>query len=529
VANLSSDNVSVIDTATNVVTATVTVGNGPQGVAITPDGTRAYVVNFFSNNVSVIDTATNTVTTVDVGTNPFGVAITPDGAGAYVTNRTSGNVSVIDTGTNMVTATVDVGTAPFGVAITPDGARAYVTNSSDDTVSVIATTTNTVTATVTVGSLPRAVAITPASTTVSSAALSLTKVGPADAGPGETITYDLEVANAGPSAAAGVVVEDTLPPGATFVSATAAGYTCAEAAGVVSCTRDTDLAAGAGDTITIEAEVNDDVAGETVLTNTAEVSATTPDPDTADNSASASTTVRSAALSLTKDLVGEGPVPAGEELSYTITLTNGGPSAASDVSLVDELPAGAGFVSVEAPPGWACDAPPVGETGTLTCTRASVAAGTEATFTLVVEPSEPTGSLENIATVSSTTFDPDEGDNSSSATVEVGPACDVRGTDGDDRLLVFRSGEVVCGFGGDDTIDTYAGDNVIYGGDGDDVIDAGSGNDQVFGGAGNDVINGGSGDDKLDGGSGNDELDGESGRDTCTAGEQLRSCERPRR
>jgi YVTN family beta-propeller protein len=63
---------SVIDTATNTVTATVTVGSIPQGVAVNPAGTLAYVANFLSNTVSVIDTATNAVTaTVTVGTNPL--------------------------------------------------------------------------------------------------------------------------------------------------------------------------------------------------------------------------------------------------------------------------------------------------------------------------------------------------------------------------------------------------------------------------------------------------------------------------
>src|SRR5688572_19976396 len=50
----------------------------------------AYVTNQDSNTVSVIDTASNTVTaTVPVGSTPSSVAITPDGAGAYVTNTNS--------------------------------------------------------------------------------------------------------------------------------------------------------------------------------------------------------------------------------------------------------------------------------------------------------------------------------------------------------------------------------------------------------------------------------------------------------
>ena len=47
----------------------------------------AYISNFTSNTVSVIDTASNTVTaTVAVGTDPYGVAVSPDGARVYVTN-----------------------------------------------------------------------------------------------------------------------------------------------------------------------------------------------------------------------------------------------------------------------------------------------------------------------------------------------------------------------------------------------------------------------------------------------------------
>jgi YVTN family beta-propeller protein len=72
--------VSVIDTATNTVVATVPVGSDPFAVAVTPDGTHVYVANNGSNNVSVIRTATNTVVkTIPVGNNPVGVAITPDG------------------------------------------------------------------------------------------------------------------------------------------------------------------------------------------------------------------------------------------------------------------------------------------------------------------------------------------------------------------------------------------------------------------------------------------------------------------
>ena len=77
----------------------------PIGVALSPDGTRAYIVTpdftDFPNStnegtLSVIDTATNTViTTLTVGVEPRGVAVSPDGTLVYVTNRVDGAVSVI--------------------------------------------------------------------------------------------------------------------------------------------------------------------------------------------------------------------------------------------------------------------------------------------------------------------------------------------------------------------------------------------------------------------------------------------------
>jgi YVTN family beta-propeller protein len=62
------------------VSSTISVGNGPVGVAFTPDGSQAYVANQFDHTVSVIATATNAVVaTVDVGTSPiaFGIFIQP--------------------------------------------------------------------------------------------------------------------------------------------------------------------------------------------------------------------------------------------------------------------------------------------------------------------------------------------------------------------------------------------------------------------------------------------------------------------
>src|ERR1700761_6603188 len=78
--NQLDDTLSVINAQTNQVTATVPAGVGPEGVAVTPDGSRVYVANSGAAQVSVLDTANNKiVATVPVGKCPTGVAITPNG------------------------------------------------------------------------------------------------------------------------------------------------------------------------------------------------------------------------------------------------------------------------------------------------------------------------------------------------------------------------------------------------------------------------------------------------------------------
>jgi YVTN family beta-propeller protein len=185
ITNGSDGTVSVIDTTTNTVTATIAVGNLPFGVAVTPDASAVYITNFSDNTVSVIDTSSNTVTaTIPVGREPLGVAVTPDGRLVYVTNRADSTVSVIDPAVkgswrqrnhytrlyhrkSMIFPPIAVGHVPAGVAISPDGSTVYVVNQADNTVSVIDTLTNTVTGSpITVGFSPFGVAITPDGNTV---------------------------------------------------------------------------------------------------------------------------------------------------------------------------------------------------------------------------------------------------------------------------------------------------------------------------------------------------------------------------
>jgi YVTN family beta-propeller protein len=178
---VAGDTVTVVDTSDTaisaVVSGTVDVGGPSSGVAINPKSPRLYVTKPYANEVAVVDTTTNQVTaTVPVGTNPQGIAVTPNGQRVYVANSgtfcdchsqaecdacPAATVSVIDTATNAVTASVTVGPNAFGLAVTPSGARVLVANRggghvlpAGHTLSVIETATNTVSATVGVGTGP---------------------------------------------------------------------------------------------------------------------------------------------------------------------------------------------------------------------------------------------------------------------------------------------------------------------------------------------------------------------------------------
>jgi len=172
ITNEKSGDVSVIDTATNTVTATVPLEDKvPLGVAVTPDGTNVYVGKVYNNSVSVINTTTNTV--IDEATIPLlggtlGVAINPNGTEAYVTcGWDSQNIAVINTTNNtVINGWGEV--APFltGIVAAPDGTKLYTASFTNDAVSVINITSRTIEDTVNVGMYPYAITITPDGTKV---------------------------------------------------------------------------------------------------------------------------------------------------------------------------------------------------------------------------------------------------------------------------------------------------------------------------------------------------------------------------
>jgi gliding motility-associated-like protein len=160
IANGGDNTVSVINTLTNLVVATITVGQGPISVSVNPDGSRVYVTNSIPSTVSVINTATNTVVaTIPVGRFTNNAVVSPDGSRVYATGQAS--ISVIDTKANAVISTITVLTEAFAIAVSPDGSKLYVTNELKNLVWVISTATNAIIATVAVGQEPSGITISP--------------------------------------------------------------------------------------------------------------------------------------------------------------------------------------------------------------------------------------------------------------------------------------------------------------------------------------------------------------------------------
>lgn len=163
--------ISVIDSITDTVIAgeQITVGGGPEGITISPDGAFAYVELANAGVVDIINLSTNNQTPVIVFGIPYNGAINPDGSVLYTTNQTIGSkVSAIQVQSqNHHVTSIPIGPAgtanTSGIALTPDGTRAYISNDggAGNTVAIVDTSSNTQTGTVTVGLSPMGIAIAP--------------------------------------------------------------------------------------------------------------------------------------------------------------------------------------------------------------------------------------------------------------------------------------------------------------------------------------------------------------------------------
>jgi uncharacterized repeat protein (TIGR01451 family) len=218
---------------------------------------------------------------------------------------------------------------------------------------------------------------------------------------GANVTFTIEVTNRGPDPATGVRVSERLPNGLGFISATPSQGTYDNATGAWNVG---GIAVDGQATLTIVAQV----LGNGPFTNSAQVSASDQyDPDsrpnnddpTEDDQDFATVAGDSADLSVTKTV--DTPRPnVGNQITYTVTVNNAGPSVATGVELTDRLPAGLEFVSANPSQGTYAAASGIWTVGTLPVD------GTETLqITAIVRSGAP---LRNTAQVSASDLpDPD--------------------------------------------------------------------------------------------------------------------------
>lgn len=422
-------NTATVTAPTGVTDSMLTNNSSTAQAALTP---VADVAITKTNGVAATN-AGNTVTYTLVASNNGPSNVT----GAVVTDNPPSAISPINwtcvgagggscpaSGTGNLAAGVNLSvgaTATFSVTYTVDPAT--VGSSLDNTVTIA------VPVGVTDPSSGNNTA-TDSDTLLHTANLSLAKSHPAGpVVPGTNVTYTIIATNSGPATASSASMIDTLPSGLSFVSISSPAWSCpgAPAGASATCTA-TNLPVG-NSTITVVAAV--DPAASGAAANVAVI--TSPDdPDSSDNTASDPTPLTPVAdLSIQKSHLPTTLV-AGTNVTYTINVTNAGPSTAADVVVTDTLPAGLSLISVAGSTGWAC-------TTAVSCSNPSLPVG-NSTITIVaaVDPSFAGTSVANTASTSSPTSDTDATDLSSTDTASISRVADI-------EVLKSHTGVVIAG------------------------------------------------------------------------------------
>lgn len=236
---------------------------------------------------------------------------------------------------------------------------------------------------------------------------------PATVPAGQNLTYVLTARNAGPSAATGVEAVDTLPLGVYFVSATAAGGgSCSStlSPGQVSTAGSRTVTCnwpnvgnGGQQTATIVVRPGTALRNSSVRNDVAATTATT-ETDTTNNSTFVLANVSNPAIDLLVNKSDDiDPVAVGDEVVYSVVVTNNGPSHAENVQVRDTLPpTRLRFLGLTAPSGVSCTTPAINSIGGyIDCSLGLMAAGTSQTL-LVRMQGESKGTATNSVAVNST-------------------------------------------------------------------------------------------------------------------------------
>jgi uncharacterized repeat protein (TIGR01451 family) len=432
--SISCTDPSVAPGSTSTFTLKVKVTGGTTITDTATVGTTTHDTNPANNSATVtIGVATNTEADLSItnsaSPNPvtagsnitYTQTVTNSGPAAASTVTVTETVPTVPVTTTFVSLSGPAGwtctvTAPYTCTIASLADNATATFTFVVKVSATATSGATITDTASVASSVTTdpnIGNNSASVSVQvadSASLSITNTAsPVPVQAGNDITYTQVVTNTGPSAATTASFTETTPPDTTFVSLTPipSGWSCtlpmAGSAGTITCTNPSFAVGTASFPVIVK--VTAGTAAGTAVNDTATISSTTADPNLANNSATAADVVATATQAdlITTNTAAPSSVAAGSNVTYTQSVTNNGPAAATTVSFTQTTPPNTNFQSITPAAGWTCVTPAVGAAGTITCTDSSLAVNATAAFTVVLQVTAGTASGTNIAETATAT------------------------------------------------------------------------------------------------------------------------------
>ncbi|MEA2336692.1 MAG: hypothetical protein QOE82_699, partial [Thermoanaerobaculia bacterium] len=386
----------------NIVAAPADMAVNKTGPATANAGTViSYTITVMNNgpNPAINATLTDTIpagTTFSSLVSPGGWSCTtPAVNGIGTINCSIGSMAV---GSAVFTLNVNAPTAPASVSNTASVSSSSTDNTPGNNNSTFGTNV------------------------IFTADLAISKTATATAAQGTNVTYNITLTNNGPNPATSVTMTDVLPANTTFVSLSGGlPFSCTAPTvgtnGTVTCTFP-NFPVAAPTTFTIVVSVAPNAPLGT-LNNTATATTTSTDPTTPNTSTAGTLiTAGNADVSITKTPA-PGPYGTGNNLTYTIAVNNGGPTAAANVTVTDMIPAGTTFVSATPSQG-SCSG-----TTLVTCNLGTLANAGSATIALTVTlPSTP-GPVANTAAVSTTSPDPNAANNQSTSNITVVPASNI--------------------------------------------------------------------------------------------------------
>ncbi len=423
------------------ITATVsyTLGSGFSGASVsnaatvsadTPDpssaNNTATVSNTVARSADVVLTKSVSSPTAAAGT---GVTYTltvsnsglSDAQAVTVADPAVAGLTIISAAPSRGTCTITAGNLSCDIGLLSPASSATIIVKADVAPDFAGTTlvnAATATSTTTDPNPANNTNITSSLTVTKVADVAIVKTGPATITANTDQTYVLTITNTGPSQAIGVTAADVLGSGLTFVSG---GGNCTAAGTTVTCAVGT---LAVNQTVTRTFVVHAPGTVPDPLANTATITSTSTDPNAANNSSTFTSSAQNLAdISVTKaqsptTLVAGGPV------TYTMLVTNNGPSPATTVQLTDTLPSNVTITTLTPVGGATCDPAPA-----VHCTATTLASG--ASFTVVVAAtvaaSTPAGTVltNNVAVTSASPLDPTQSNNTASVSGTVTTSADV--------------------------------------------------------------------------------------------------------